>query len=239
MAAVQATPVFLDREATVDKACDLVAEAGRDGAQLAVFPEGFVPTYPFWAWFVPQYRTKDLRELFDLLLQQAVTVTGPDVQRLRDAARDAGTAVVMGVNERDDDGTGRTLYNSLLFIGPDGRLLGRHRKLVPTVAERMVHGRGDGASLTVYDLDIGRLGGLICWENYMPLARYALYARGVQLYAAPTWDRGEPWTSTLRHIAKEGRTFVIGCCSPVHRDDVPDTFGFKARRRWSMAVRNL
>ncbi|HEM46355.1 MAG TPA: carbon-nitrogen hydrolase family protein, partial [Alphaproteobacteria bacterium] len=176
----------------------------------------------------PPYRTTDLRELYDLLLQQAVPVPGPDVDRLREAARDAGTAVVIGVNERNDAGTGTTIYNSLLFIGPDGRLLGRHRKLVPTVAERMVHGRGDGASLTAYDLDIGRLGGLICWENYMPLARYALYARGVQLYAAPTWDRGEPWTSTMRHIAKEGRTFVIGCCSAVRRDDVPDTFGFKA-----------
>jgi nitrilase len=224
---VQATPVFLDRQATIDKACDLVAEAGRNGAELAVFPEGFIPTYPFWAWFIPPYRTKDLRHLYELLLQQSVTVPGPVVERLGEAARDAGVTVVMGINERDDGATGTTLYNSLLFIGPDGRLLGRHRKLVPTVAERLVHGRGDGSSLTAYDLDIGRLGGLICWENYMPLARWALYNRGVQLLAAPTWDRGEPWTSTLRHIAKEGRAFVIGCCSPMHRDDVPDEFAFK------------
>jgi len=228
VAAVQATPVFLDLEATVEKACDLVAEAGRNGAQLAVFPEGFLPTYPFWAWFVPPFRTKDLRELYELLLRQAVTVPGAAVERLREAAREAGVTVVMGINERDDASTGTTLYNALLFIGPDGRLLGRHRKLIPTVAERLVHGRGDGGSLTAYDLDIGRLGGLICWENYMPLARWALYAHGVQLLAAPTWDRGEPWTSTLRHIAKEGRTFVIGCCSPVHRDDVPDAYAFKA-----------
>lgn len=228
VAAVQATPVFLDLDGTVQKACDLIAAAGRHGAQLAVFPEGFVPTYPFWAWFIPPYRTKDLRELYDLLLRQAVAVPGEAVTRLRDAARDAGVTVVMGINERDDSSTRTTLYNSLLFIGPDGRLLGRHRKLIPTVAERMVHGRGDGSSLTAYDLEIGRLGGLICWESYMPLARWALYTKGVQLYAAPTWDRGEPWTSTLRHIAKEGRTFVIGCCSPVRRDDVPDTFAFKA-----------
>lgn len=133
----------------------------------------------------------------------------------------------MGINEIDPTATGTTLFNSLLFLGSDGRLLGCHRKLVPTVAERMVHGRGDGRSLTVYDTECGRLGGLVCWENYMPLARWALYSRGLQILAAPTWDRGEPWTSTLRHIGKEGRAFVIGCCSPVHRDDIPDSFGFK------------
>ncbi len=227
IAAVQSTPVFLDREATVDKACALIAEAGEQGARLAVFPEGFVPTYPLWAWYIPPYRTKDARVLYDELLRQAVTVPGPTVDRLAEAARAAGVAVAIGINERNVEASGTTLYNSLLFIGPDGRLLGCHRKLVPTVAERLVHGRGDGRTLAVYDLDIGRLGGLICWENYMPLARWALYARGVQIYVAPTWDRGEPWTSTLRHIAKEGRAFVIGCCSPVHRDDVPDRFAFK------------
>ena len=134
VAAVQATPVFLDRDATVDKACDRIAEAGRNGAELAVFPEGFIPTYPFWAWFIPPYRTKELRHLYELLLQQSVTVPGPVVDELGQAARDAGMAIVMGINERDDGGTGTTLYNSLLFIGPDGRLLGHHRKLIPTVA---------------------------------------------------------------------------------------------------------
>ena len=228
VAAVQATPVFLDLAATLEKACDLIAEAGRHGAKLAVFPEGFLPSYPFWSWFIPPYRTMELRELYDRLLQESVTVPGPAVDRLGRAAREAGVAVVMGVNERNAEASGTTLYNSLVFIGPDGRLLGRHRKLVPTVAERLVHGQGDASGLAVYDLDIGRLSGLICWENYMPLARWALYAGGAQIHAAPTWDRGEPWTSTLRHIAKEGRVFVIGCCSPVRRDDVPDAYGFKA-----------
>lgn len=162
VAAVQATPVFLDRDATLQKACDLIATAGSNGARLAVFPEGFIPTYPFWAWFVPPFRTRELRELYDHLLRQAVTVPGPAVDRLADAARDAGVTVVMGINEVDLAATGTTLYT-----------------------------------------------------------------RGLQVLAAPTWDRGEPWTSTLRHIGKEGRAFVIGCCSPVHRDDVPDTFGFK------------
>ncbi len=228
VAAIQATPVFLDLDATVEKACDLIAEAGRQGARLAVFPEGFLPSYPFWAWFIPPYKTMALRELYDELLRQSVVVPGPVVDRLSRAAREAGVTVVMGVNERNAEASGTTLYNSLLFIGADGRLLGKHRKLVPTVAERLVHGQGDASGLTVYDLEFGRLGGLICWENYMPLARWALYAGGVQIHVAPTWDRGEPWTSTLRHIAKEGRVFVIGCCSPVRIDDVPDRYAFKS-----------
>ena len=227
VAAVQATPVFLDLEATLELACARIEEAGRNGARLAVFPEGFLPSYPFWSWFIPPYRTMELRELYDALLRESVTVPGPVVDRLGHAARAAGVTVVMGVNERNAEASGTTLYNSLLFIGSDGRLLGTHRKLVPTVAERLVHGLGDASGLAVYDLDIGRLGGLICWENYMPLARWALYAGGVQIHVAPTWDRGEPWISTLRHIAKEGRVFVIGCCSPVHRDDVPDSYAFK------------
>jgi nitrilase len=228
VAAVQATPVFLDLDATLEKACGLIAEAGRHGARLAVFPEGFLPSYPFWSWFIPPYKTMALRELYDELLQQSVVVPGTVVDRLGQAAREAGVTVVMGVNERNAEASGTTLYNSLLFIGADGRLLGKHRKLVPTVAERLVHAQGDASGLAVYDLDIGRLGGLICWENYMPLARWALYAGGVQIHVAPTWDRGEPWTSTLRHIAKEGRVFVIGCCSPVRPADVPDSYGFKA-----------
>jgi nitrilase len=227
VAAVQATPIFLDLEATLDLACARIAEAGHNGARLAVFPEGFLPSYPFWSWFIPPYRTMELRELYDALLRQSVAVPGPAVDRLREAARAAGVTVVMGINERNAEASGTTLYNALLFIGSDGRLLGKHRKLVPTVAERLVHGHGDASGLAVYDLDFGRLGGLICWENYMPLARWALYAGGVQIHVAPTWDRGEPWTSTLRHIAKEGRVFVIGCCSPVHRDDVPDAYRFK------------
>jgi nitrilase len=227
IAAVQATPVFLDRAASIEKACGLIGEAGRAGARLAVFPEGFLPTYPLWAWFIPPYKTQELRELYAELLENAVEVPSPDVATLCRAAAEARVNVVMGVNERNAEASGTTLYNSLLFIGADGRLLGTHRKLVPTVAERLVYGQGDGSTLRVYDLDVGRVAGLVCWENYMPLARYALYAWGVQLYVAPTWDRGEPWTSTLRHIAKEGRVYVVGCCTPMRRDDVPDRYAFK------------
>lgn len=227
IAAVQATPVFLNRSACLEKACALIAETGRAGAKLAVFPEGFIPTYPLWTWFIPPYRTQELRELYTKLLDNAVAVPSEETDQLCRAAAAAGVNVVMGVNERNVEASGTTLYNTLLFVGADGRLLGKHRKLIPTAAERIVHAQGDGSTLRVYDLPIGRLGGLICWENYMPLARYAMYAWGAQLYVAPTWDHGEPWISTLRHIAKEGRVYVVGCCTPMRRQDIPDQYEFK------------
>jgi len=229
VAAVQAAPVFLDHDATVDKACELIAEAGRAGAALAVFPEGFIPAYPLWVWHIPAGRTHELRTLYAALVANAVTVPGLATERLGAAARDAGVAVTIGVNERNAEASGTTLYNTLLFFGADGSLLGAHRKLVPTAGERLVHAQGDGSTLQTYPLTVGRLGGLVCWENYMPLARYALYAAGVQLYAAPTWDYGEPWLSTLRHIAKEGRSLVIASCSAMRLSDVPDRYAFKAK----------
>jgi len=229
VAAVQAAPVFLDRAATVEKACALIAQAGAAGARLAVFPEGFLPGYPLWCWFLPPGETHALRELYVELVDNAVAVPSPATDRLGEAAREAGVAVAMGINEVNVEASGATLYNSILYIGPDGRILGTHRKLVPTVGERLVHGQGDGSSLQVFDLPFGRLSGLVCWENYMPLARYALYAQGVQIYVAPTWDRGEPWLSTLRHIAKEGRVYVIGACSAMRQEDVPDRLAFKAK----------
>jgi nitrilase len=227
IAAAQAAPVFLDRAATVDRACELIAEAGKVEARLLVFPEGFIPTYPFWSWFIPAGRTHPLRELYAALLENSVTIGDEATMRLSAAARQARIAVAIGINEVNAEASGATLYNSLLFIGPDGEILGAHRKLVPTVGERLVHGRGDGSGLRVHDLPFGRLSGLICWENYMPLARYALYAWGAQIHVAPTWDRGEPWLSTLRHIGKEGRVFVVGCCSAIHRDQIPDEYAFK------------
>jgi nitrilase len=227
VAAVQATPVFLDRAATVDKACSLIRSAGKAGARLAVFPECFIPAYPLWTWFIPPHRTTELREMYSELLDNSVAVPGPETDLLCAAAASAGVNVVMGVNERNIEASGTTLYNSLLFIGADGRLLGKHRKLVPTVAERFVHAQGDGSTLCVHHTSIGTVAGLICWENYMPLARFAMYAMGAEVYAAPTWDRGEPWISTLRHIAKEGRVYVIGCGMAMRHDDIPDRYSFK------------
>ena len=228
VAAVQISPVFLDRDATVDRACEAIADAGARGARLVVFPEAFVPGYPLWVWSTAAGQTQDLRALYAELLDQSVTIPSAAVDRLREAARSAGVYVTIGINERNAEASGTSLFNSLLFIGADGGILGVHRKLVPTAGERLVHAQGDGSTLTGYDTPLGRLGGLICWENYMPLARQALYGTGVHLYVAPTWDRGEPWLSTLRHIAKEGRVYVIGCCSAMRPDDLPDRFSFKA-----------
>ncbi len=229
IAAVQASPIFLDRDRTIDKACDLIADAGRAGAQLAVFPEAFVPAYPVWSWFVPAARTHELRALYAELHANAIAIPDAATERLAKAARGSGVAVAIGVNERNREASDSTLYNTLLYIGADGAIVGRHRKLVPTGGERLIWGYGDGSDLEVLSLPFARVGGLICWENYMPLARYALAAWGAQIHLAPTWDRGEPWISTLRHIAKESRCFVVGCSQAVRRNDIPDRLPFKSR----------
>jgi nitrilase len=228
VAAVQAAPVFLDLHATLDKACDLIRQAAEGGAQLVTFPEAFISGYPVWVWFIPSGKTHPLRDLYTRLHRSAVTIPGPAIDRLRAAAAEAEVAVVVGVNERNAEGSDATLYNTLVFIDAEGRLLGRHRKFVPTAGERLVWGQGDGSDLEVYSLPFARVGGLLCWENYMPLARYTLSAWGEQVHVAPTWDRGEPWISSMRHIAKEGRCFVIGVCQAFHVDDVPDDLDFKS-----------
>jgi nitrilase len=227
VAAVQAAPVFLDRAATLEKACDLIAQAGREGARLVAFTESFIPAYPDWVWALPAGEERLHSELFAELLANAVDVPGPETDRLGQAARQAGVHVVMGVNERNREASGASLYNTLLFLDAQGDLLGKHRKLVPTAGERLVWAQGDGSTLQVFDTPLGRLGGLICWENYMPLARYALYAWGVQIYVAATWDRGEVWLATLRHIAREGGAVVIGAGMALRMDDIPGRFEFK------------
>jgi nitrilase len=227
VAAVQASPVLLDLDATVEKAIGLVAEAAINGATLVVFPECFLPGYPLWCWRIAAGETKVLRKLYSELLANSVTVPSDVVTRLCDAARKHQTTIAMGINERNAEASGTTLYNSLLYIGADGSVLGKHRKLIPTGGERLIYGQGDGSTLDVFDLPVGRLGGLVCWENYMPLARYTMYAAGVQLYVAPTWDNGEPWLSTLRHIAKEGRMWVIGCSTAIRKSDLPARLGLE------------
>lgn len=218
VAAVQATPVFLDRERTVDKVVALTASAAAEGAGLVVFPESFVPAYPDWVWRTPAWRDGDY---YAALARESVTVPSPVTERMGDAARDAHVWLAVGVTELGD--TGGTLFNSLLYFAPDGRLAGRHRKLVATGGERTVWGQGDGSGLTVLDTAFGRLGGLICWENYMPLARATLYSRGLDVHLAPTWDTSDCWLSTLRHIAREGRVYVVGTNSYLRGCDVPDT----------------
>ncbi|MFN2635411.1 MAG: carbon-nitrogen hydrolase family protein [Gemmatimonadaceae bacterium] len=227
VAAVQAAPVLLDLDATVEKACSLIGEAASNGAKLVVFPECFLPGYPLWCWRIPAGESKTLRKLYAELLANSVTIPSESVTKLCDAAREHATTVVMGVNECNSEASGTTLYNSLVYISDKGTILGKHRKLVPTGGERLIYGQGDGSTLDTFDLPIGRLGGLICWENYMPLARYSLYAAGVQLYVAPTWDNGEPWLSSLRHIAKEGRAWVIGCATAIRKSDLPSRLGLE------------
>lgn len=227
IAAVQAAPVFLDREATIDKACALIADAAREGARLVVFPEAFVPTYPFWVWDIPPRENRLLTELYGVLLDQSVTIPDASTGKLCQAAASGGIHVVMGLNERNREASGGSLYCTLLYIDDGGRVLGKHRKLVPTAAERMIWAPGDGSTLDAYDTNLGKIGGLICWENYMPLARYAMYAWGVEVLLSPTWDEGEPWLSTLRHIGKEGRLYVVGCSIAMRRDHIPDSWTFK------------
>jgi nitrilase len=230
IATVQSAPVFMDREATVDKTCELIAEATLDDdVRLVVFPEAFIPTYPDWVWRIPPGQHQMLADLYGELLEQSMSIPSPATERLCQAAKKAGVHVAVGLNERNTEASNATLYNTLLYIDAEGNLLGKHRKLVPTAPERMVWAQGDGSTLEVYETSFGKLGGLICWENYMPLARYALYAWGVQLYLAPTWDRGEPWLSTLRHIAKEGRVYVVGCSIALRKEDIPDRFEVKAK----------
>ncbi len=212
-AVIQAAPVLFDRDATVTKACRLTTEAAANGAQLVLLPEAFIPAYPRGLSFgmVVGSRTPHGRDLWQRYWANSVDVPGPATEALGQAARDANAYLAVGVIERDTQFSRGTLYCTLLYFGPDGRLLGKHRKLKPTGAERLIWGEGDGSTLTVLDTPIGKIGGLICWENYMPLARMAMYGQGIELYLAPTADSRDTWQATLRHIACEGRCFVLGC----------------------------
>ena len=228
-AAAQFAPVFLNRQATLDKACDLMSEAARQEIKLLAFPEAFLPGYPDWVWTVPAGEGGMLYDLYARLVENAIDVPGPETERLCRVAKQTGVFTVIGVNERNREASGGSLYNTLLYIDADGNLLGKHRKLVPTGGERLVWAPGDGSTLAVYDTALGKVGGLICWENYMPLARYALYAWGVQVYIAATWDQGEVWLSSMRHIAKEGGIYVISVGNALRKSDIPDELGFKQR----------
>jgi nitrilase len=214
VACAQVEPVVFDRDATIEKLGHTAAEAAGQGAKLVVFPEAVVPAYPssIWARALAGWEEEGAKEAFALLAREAVEVPGPAERRLGEIAREHELWLVTGVSERDPAHPG-TLYNTLLFHGPDGALALKHRKLVPTNHERLVWGPGDGEGLEAVETPYGRLGGLVCWENYMPLARFALYESGVELYVASTADDSEAWQSTLVHIARESRCFVI---SPSH-----------------------
>ncbi len=221
-AVVQAAPVPFDRERTLDRVAQLTAEAAERGAQLIVFPEAFVSAYPWGASFGATVGRRTSAGLDDYrhYWESAVEVPGAAVDRLAGIVEDNRIYLVIGVIERD----GGTLYCTALFFGPDGAYLGKHRKLMPTAAERLVWGFGDGSTLPVFDTPLGRLGAVICWENYMPLMRMSMYSKGIQLYCAPTADSRDTWISTARHIALEGRCFVLSCCQYIQRKCFPDDF---------------
>lgn len=215
VSAVQATPAYLDREGSLDVVVEHVLAAGRDGVDLVVFPESFVPGYPDWVWRRIPFHDGDWYARF---AEQAVDLAGPDLDKVCAAAESAGVAVALGVTERTASGT---LYNAVVHVDRAGNVVGVHRKLVPTGAERMVWANGQGPVLTVVDVGGVRVGTLICWEAYMPLARAALYAQGVDVVLAPTWDNSDEWVPTLRHIAKEGQVFVVGVTAFLRGCDVP------------------
>jgi nitrilase len=223
VAAVQATPVILDAEASVEKAAALLGRAAADGVQLAVLPECFLSIYPSNAWAkgAPSFGGWD--ELWERMWDQSVDVDGPLVARLVDACREHDIHCVIGINEREDERPG-TLYNTMLTLGPEG-VLHRHRKLMPTMQERIFHGVGAGDDLRAVELPgIGRVGGLICWENRMPLARHAIYRQGVQLWVAPTADDSDGWLASMRHIAIESGAFVVSAPQYIPASAFPDDF---------------
>jgi nitrilase len=225
VACVQAEPAILDRDATLDKLATLTAEAAGEGAQLVVFPETFVSVYPSstWARALAGWADPDAKAAFARLSRSAVTAPGPAADRLSAIAREHCVWLVTGVNETDPAHNG-TVFNSLLYHAPDGSLALKHRKLVPTNHERLVWGQGDGGGLRAIETPLGRVGGLICWENYMPLARFALYESGVEIYVASTADDSDEWQATLVHIARESRSFVISPCHFQRDSSYPDDF---------------
>lgn len=227
IASAQLSPVFLNKEQTVEKACNAIIEAGQNGAKLIVFPEAFISGYPDWTWLIPNSKGAELNELYLKLVDNAVSVPDGATGKLCKAAAEASINVVMGINERNSETSNTSLFNSLIFIDENGGLLGKHRKLIPTGGERLIWARGDGSTLHSYNTSVGKLAGLICWENYMPLARTAIYESGAQILASPTWDKSPNWIQTMQHIAREGGLYVISACMALKIDDIPNEFEFR------------
>ena len=225
VACAQVEPVVLDREASVERLAERTAEAKANGADLVVFPEAYLPAYPssVWAKYLAGWADPRAKAAFARLAEQSVEVPGPTADRLGEIAREHGVWLVTGVTEIDPERPG-TLYNTLLYHDADGALALHHRKLVPTNHERLIWGQGDGRGLRAIETPLGRLGGLICWENYMPLARFSLYESGVEIYVASTADDSDEWQATLVHLARESRAFVVAPCHFQRAAAYPDDF---------------
>jgi nitrilase len=223
VAAVQATPVILDAEATIDKTIGLIGSAADEGARLVVLPECFVSLYPSGSWAAAAARFGGFDELWRRMWESSVDVGGPLIEKLVTACAARNVHVVIGVNEREDIRPG-SLYNTMLVLGPNG-IRHRHRKLMPTMHERLFHGVGAGDDLDVVAIDgVGRVGGLICWENRMPLARWRVYEQGPQIWVAPTADDSDSWIASMRHIAIEAGAFVVSVPQYIPRSAFPDDF---------------
>ena len=225
IAIIQESSVLLNRQKSIEKAIGLVVRAAKAGAELVVFPEAFIAGYPAWIWRLRPGGDWGVSEaLHARLLDSSVDIDAGDLKPLCDAAIDNKITIVCGLNERDGKLSRATLYNTVVIIGEQGDILNRHRKLMPTNPERMVWGFGDGSSLNVVDTPVGKIGTLLCWESYMPLARYALYSQGIELYIAPTYDSGDGWIGTMQHIAREGRCWVINSGVVLTNSDIPADF---------------
>ncbi len=223
VAIVQRSPAFLDKQKSIALAVASVKEAAENNPDLVIFTEAFIPGYPTWVWRLRPGGDWNLsEELHKRLFDNAINMESDDLLPLYTAAREHGVTLVCGIEERDNSHSRTTLYNTLIIIGTDGTLLNKHRKLMPTNPERMVWGFGDASGLRVVDTAAGRIGALLCWENYMPLARYALYSQGVEIYIAPTYDSGDGWIGSLQHIAREGRCWVLGCGYLMQGSDFPE-----------------
>jgi len=223
VAVVQAAPILFDLEKSIIKTCELIAEAAGNGAEFILFPEAFIPAYPRGLSFGMKVggRTDEGRKLWQRYWDNSVEIPGNATKKIGECAKKFGVYVAIGVIEKDSDFSKGTLYCTLLYIGKDGEILGKHRKLKPTGSERLIWGEGDGSTLTVVDTELGKIGGLICWENYMPMARMAIFGKGPQIYVAPTADHRDRWQATMKHIALEGRCFVLGCNQFVTKDMYP------------------
>jgi nitrilase len=230
VAVVQQPPVTLHRQKTLRRGVELIEEAAAGGAVLISFPETWLPGYPEWLWRLRPGDDYDLTsEIHERLIENSIDLKAGDLKPMQAAARRHKVTVSVGIHERDGEYSRGSLYNTVVLIGPDGTVLNRHRKLMPTNPERMVWATGDAAGLRVIETPVGRVGGLICWENYMPLARFAVFAQGCDLYVAPTWDSGDRWLATMRHIAAEGRCWVIGAGSAMRGKDIPKDFPQRAK----------
>ncbi|MBL1404339.1 MAG: carbon-nitrogen hydrolase family protein [Rhizobiales bacterium] len=227
IAVIQHPPVYLNLEKTMARAIKLVKESAQAGAQLVVFPEAWFPGYPTFVWRLPPGAGMGKTdELFKILQDNSIDLSKKEFFPLQKAAKENGVVIVAGYNELDGAASGSTIFNSCIIIDADGTIANNHRKLMPTNPERMVWGFGDGSGLNVVNTAVGRIGALICWENYMPLARFSLYAQNIDIYLAPTWDSGDTWQATLQHIAREGGCWVVSCATTIKVSDIPTSIPY-------------